>query len=271
MTNSVRLTHDQQGISNFCKNVGHPCCSALILGNIHQSGVSEYSGKWGEGQYFSLVDDKDVILGLAAHYWNGCLVIASWPTLKIDTLLNRLERSITRVEGPLESVHSLRSKLVHVAIKDKSSFSLRLKSLPSPLNRPHEAFKPNINDLEELTKIRHKFIREAGGNEDLESVRQYMESLLTLGTIRILRKEDKIVAMLTMNASSPDAVLIGSMYVPPENRQCGYAKALICSVLQELKETCVDVVALYTDNPVAEKLYRSVGFAPLETISIMCI
>ncbi|WP_238551283.1 GNAT family N-acetyltransferase [Legionella oakridgensis] len=57
-----------------------------------------------------------------------------------------------------------------------------------------------------------------------------------------------------------DIVQIGPVYTPPELRNKGYAKVIVALCLNRAKMNQVDNAILFTNNPPATHVYRSLGF-----------
>jgi len=237
MTHTVRITNDADLIRSILEG-NRTAIGVLMLGNVHQSGAC-YEGKWGQGEYLILEDLHQIAIGLAALYWNGNLVVASWP----DQLFKMITftRKITRIEAPLSIAKLLAKQDI---IKVKRSLFLDVQNSFSKSYSPPEI--PDLSMLERLSQLRCDFVLESEGSSDFEKARAYMSSLIEMKTIRIRRNETgDICAMLSYNATSPTAVLIGGMFVPQQHRSMGYGKALLAGVLQELADKEFKLVALY--------------------------
>lgn len=253
MTHTVRITDDADLIRSILEG-NRTTMGVLMLGNLHQSGAS-YEGKWGQGEYLILEDSRKIVLGLATLHWNGNLVVAIWPDQLYQLIT--FTRTITRIEAPL-SIAKLLAKQAMIRVKR----SLYL-DLQNSFGKPHTPPEiPDLSMLERLSQMRHDFVLESEGSSDFEKAKAYMSSLIEMKKLRILKNETgDICAMLSYNASSPKAVLIGGMFVPQQYRSKGYGKALLAAALQELQSDGEKkLVALYTDNPIAEALYKKLGF-----------
>jgi RimJ/RimL family protein N-acetyltransferase len=77
---------------------------------------------------------------------------------------------------------------------------------------------------------------------------------------RILWRGDTPVARTGFNAQLPDIVQIGGVYVPPEMRGHGYARAAVALHLQEAQQRGVTRTTLFSASDIAARAYRAIGF-----------
>jgi predicted GNAT family acetyltransferase len=73
--------------------------------------------------------------------------------------------------------------------------------------------------------------------------------------------EDKVpVSLSGFNARLDDMVQVGPVWTPPEHRGKGFARLLLACILSQAKIKGIKKAILFTDNPVAIKVYRALGF-----------
>lgn len=77
---------------------------------------------------------------------------------------------------------------------------------------------------------------------------------------RILWRGDTPVARTGFNAQLPDIVQVGGVYVPPEWRGRGYARAAVALHLSEARWTGVTRATLFAASDMAARAYRAIGF-----------
>ena len=97
------------------------------------------------------------------------------------------------------------------------------------------------------------------GAERMSRDEQAVRRCLEHGRIFIATAEGRIVSAALTSAETKELAMIGGVYTSPAFRQRGYASACLFAICQDLaadgKEAC-----LFYDNPVAEGIYRRLGF-----------
>ncbi|MGB0904205.1 MAG: GNAT family N-acetyltransferase, partial [Mangrovicoccus sp.] len=88
-------------------------------------------------------------------------------------------------------------------------------------------------------------------------------------THRVLFKDGQPVALTGFNASLPDVVQIGAVYVPPELRCNGYARAAVALQLLEARRKGVSRSILFAANEPAERAYRALGYRQIGDYSLV--
>jgi len=256
----------------------------LILGNLLKTGgLVEYSGQPFQGQFYGLfAANEHGCVGVAVRFWTG-LVVLSWRNEHVDYLADvnyNLTENVTRMEGSPAVVQHLATLLA------PNSWSLRLKTMLSvdlasqdraDLDPDYFVDRLRPIDLPILVTWRSRFLHESSqtpisnlpaspssesASDHTAAAEQYIREMN--GSIRVLigKQDEQALAMLTYNSMVPSAVLVGNMYVPVEGRRKGYGRQLLLGCLKALKKEGVQNVMVYTDNVVAEALYRAVGFTP---------
>lgn len=87
------------------------------------------------------------------------------------------------------------------------------------------------------------------------------QSAIGNDAIRLMIRGDEPVAMGGINARAGEAVQIGGVFVPPEQRGLGYAGELVLAHLKELRAQGVRRASLFAASPAAERAYARIGFA----------
>lgn len=80
----------------------------------------------------------------------------------------------------------------------------------------------------------------------------------------IVRIDDDIVGICGLNQdpyeNKPTIGRVRHLYVAREYRKLGIARTLVAQIIQEAKEYYLELT-LRTNNPAADRLYRSIGFS----------
>jgi GNAT superfamily N-acetyltransferase len=91
-----------------------------------------------------------------------------------------------------------------------------------------------------------------------------IDSYLAQDSHRILLRHGAPVAVTGFNANLPDAVQIGGVYTPPEQRGQGYARSAVALHLAEARAAGVRRAVLFAANDHAARAYRAIGFQPAD-------
>ena len=128
----------------------------------------------------------------------------------------------------------------------------RLPELKPTLTSSHSVRRATLADLLALTAF---YADAEEMSRDEQSVRRCLEQ----GRIFIATAGGRIMSAALTNAETRNLAMIGGVYTPLESRYQGYASACMFAICQDLvadgKEAC-----LFYDDPVAEGIYRRLGF-----------
>lgn len=116
---------------------------------------------------------------------------------------------------------------------------------------------PNENDVGEIFECVENFIVDCGLNDTvtMEHVRK------NIGAFRIIRRDGKIVAMAAKSMMTDSDGRITDVYVRPEYRGNGYARAVVNYVKNEIvKSGKTATLNVDRKNPVSNHIYSSLGF-----------
>ena len=99
-------------------------------------------------------------------------------------------------------------------------------------------------------------------NEEEEVQRSDVGRLVEEGARAwVLLVDDIACSLCGFNAWTPDTVQIGPVFTPAHLRGRGYARTLLALVLHNTRSTsAVQRAVLFTDNPIAERVYTALGF-----------
>lgn len=172
--------------------------------------------------------------------------------------------------GPTPQAITLRSALglrsadaEHMA--DEPGFALDLADLILP-DDPALTLRPiTVEDMPLLIRWRAAYREEvmATPPEGREAAaREDIETYLARDGHRILERNGIPVATTGFNAELPEAVQIGGVYTPPQERGRGCARAAVALHLAEVRQKGIRRAVLFAANDAAARAYRAIGFQP---------
>lgn len=218
--------------------------SMFLRANSRAAGIA-YTGAPKSGTYVALMENG-AIAGVAAHLWNG-MVILQAPAhagALARTAVQASGRRVKGLGGPWAQVVAGRAGLglAHERANLESKedlFTLDLARLRVPAalgDAPGPALDAKSRGEIEL------------GQRD---ARQWL-----------LTRDGAPVAFTAFNATLPDAVQVGGVYTPPEQRRKGYARCAVAGQLLDARAAGAAQAVLFTqvDNAAAIKAYRALGF-----------
>ncbi|WP_299151928.1 GNAT family N-acetyltransferase [uncultured Tateyamaria sp.] len=94
---------------------------------------------------------------------------------------------------------------------------------------------------------------------DAEAQERATRAVETAGT-RLLKVEDRPVAMTAINAKVSDMVQVGGVFVPPALRARGYGRHVVAGHLQEARDAGMSRAILFAANAAAARAYEAIGF-----------
>ena len=251
----------------------------ILRSNLARVGI-EYRGRTFEGMYVGAFDEG-ALAGVAAHYWNGNIFLATGGGERAGALaLGLVERSGRRVAGifgPYEEVTrarralGLESAATSYAGRD-ILFALDLDALVARDGVECRAVVDD--DLEAMLEWRMRFRAEAMGiratPEQRVEQRDLLAGLHARGGHFVAVADGEVVSYSAFNATLPDIVQIGSVYTPPSLRGRGYARAAVAGSLRIVRGQGVRRAILNADeeNVAAIRCYTAIGFRPVGEIGV---
>lgn len=268
-------SNDHEDVLALLKAQQDDPVAVLIQNNLLQTGgIVDYEEQPFHGHYYGLFRDGNLI-GVAAHYWNGTVMLV-WPVEDNESIDGLV------FEGPVKRIESCQSAVIErllgqfdaAQIQSKTVYALTGLDSAFPLEPDYFVDRAREHDQELIASWRVQFLTESygPGDDHMQVAEQYVRDMLP--SIRVLvGKEDEVaMAMLAYNALIPEqAAVIGSLFVPAEDRGRGLATQLLRGCLNSLRGDSVRSVLLYTRNPIAQHLYASHGFKPTGKITILSI
>jgi N-acetylglutamate synthase-like GNAT family acetyltransferase len=89
------------------------------------------------------------------------------------------------------------------------------------------------------------------------------------GSHRVLMEGDQPVAMCGFNATLPDVVQVGGVYVPPDLRGRGRARRVVALHLAEARARGVGRARLFAVSEQAARAYRAIGFETADPVGLV--
>jgi RimJ/RimL family protein N-acetyltransferase len=232
--------------------------SVFLLSNMQAAGLADH-GEVYQGSYAAAFEG-DAIVGVAAHYWQGNLVLQA---PKHSALLWRAAvrasgRPLSGMVGPAEQVTTVFQQL-----------ALTLAELVVPPALASGALRGRAmepRDLELITNWRVGYALEALGEPDTPETharcRAAIERQLNEGRMWLVETQGQPVACSGFNAVTPEVVQVGGVWTPPALRSRGYARAAVATSLLAARAQGVPLAVLFAGdyNIAAQKAYRSLGF-----------
>lgn len=252
-----------------------PESSMFLRSNLARAGIVD-RGEPFQGSYAGAFEDGRLV-GAAALYWNGNLMIQCPPALAAklvaETLAVALPRPATGLIGPCAQVEAAmeippfslrRARLA--ARQDLYALALAEWTPPPLPSAEFDAGFARDSERPTLSEWRFAYNRETLARGDGEAERREaaaeIDRAVGDGNGFVLRLGGKPVAYAGINAKLPDIVQIGGVYVPQAERDQGYGRAVTAGLLAAVKAKGVRHAILFTgiENVPAKFCYESLGF-----------
>jgi uncharacterized protein len=250
----------------------HRDTSMFLRANARNAGLV-YRGAPGEALYVANID-RGGISGVAAHCWNGMLLIQA-PASAGDVARACVEwsgRDVTGLSGPLEQVREIRTALALDATPTaldgaESLYVLDLAQLvvPELLSSGAVVCRPPLpEERDTLCAWRLAYDIEILGGVDDAAHRQrsaaFLDAQIAAGNAWVALVDGRLVSLSAFNAALPDIVQLGGIYTPPASRGRGFAKAAVAASLLVARERGATRAVLFTNSDSAARSYEAVGF-----------
>lgn len=250
----------------------HITSSMFMLENLEKGGI-DYQGKPNQGEYWVSHTPAGKINGLLSHNWNANIMVQVPDEAVLASLLyafkSQLNRPIAGVLGPDAQVVQVLKTLglntrPFACNRTEGLYTIALcDHIPQTMPQTHLAGIDEIDSdlliswlcayvIEGLGYTKH-----AAQKDAIKRVENHKKNK----NAWVLMHNDIPVCLCGINAQLPGIVQIGPVWTPPPNRGRGYARVNVSSVLENAMKQGVEQAVLFTDNPAAIKVYRSIGFA----------
>jgi RimJ/RimL family protein N-acetyltransferase len=263
---------DEARVADFCE--AHPDTTLFFQNNVAAAGLVDrgvpYSGT------YAAAFEGDAIAALAAHYWQGNLIVEAPRRLDevVRAAVAASGRSVTGLLGPWAQVCAARTVLGLAAAPTSMdspdelfAVSLHQLRVPPLLSRPGVRCRmPREDELEQVSQWRHDYSVELLGRPASDAVlaasRAEMRRSQDDGRNFVLELDGALVAYSAYNAATPRCVQIGGVFTPPPLRGRGYARAVVAGSLLAARTRGVERSILFTgvENHAAQAAYRALGY-----------
>jgi len=265
---------DEAALDTFLAR--HADTSMFLRSNARSAGLND-RGQPMQATYVAVLDGER-IRGVAAHCWNGMVLVqapdaADAPAVAREAV-RRSRRTVTGFSGPWSQVVAAREALgLGAAPTTKDSrdelYVLDLTRLVVPPELASGTLRcrhPTQSELELLADWRVRFAVEALGATDGPDLRQASTDDVRLqhdrGTDWLLLAGAAPVSYSVFNAMLPDIVQIGGVWTAPEFRGRGYARSVVAGSLLSARKQGIERAVLFADptNEAARRAYLFLGF-----------
>lgn len=250
--------------------------SMFLRANARAAGLVD-RGEPLQGTYVAAIDGGE-IAGVAAHYWNGMLVLQAPDNRFIEPLaraaIARSARELRGFVGPWSQCRDARSALgltdrATVLDSREQLYALDLARLRVPeilASGRVSCRRPREDELAILADWRADYSIEAlglsGGPELAATSRVEIGRLHAERSQWVLEDAGRPVSYSAFNARLPDVVQIGGVWTPVELRGRGYGRAVVAGSLLDARAEGVARAVLFTgeENLSARRAYEALGF-----------
>ncbi len=248
----------------------------FLLANARTAGLVD-RGQPEQGTYVAALDGRRIV-GVAAHFWNGMLVLQAPEPGVLEpaarAALARSRRDLKGLAGPRSQIDRVVSALGLAGRRTsldsrEELYDLALENLrvPEGLASGRLACRlPDVEELDLLGRWRAEFAIESlglrRGPELLAVSRKEIERLQEERNHWVLVDSDQPVSYSAFNARLPEIVQVGGVWTPRELRGRGYARAVVAGSLLLAREDGVERAVLFTaeENRSARAAYEALGF-----------
>jgi uncharacterized protein len=262
---------DEASLSAFLAQT--PETAMFLRSNLRASGIRD-NGTPYQGSYVGAFDG-DKLVGVAAFYWNGNLMLqcssALAPDLSAAALAARPERQALGVLGPRAPVAAaieipaFAKRRARIAAR-QSILAVDLADLPAQTPVAARVRTATGKDRDVAAAWRHDYLCETLGAAPGETTRlraaEEIDRAIDEARGYVLCVGDHLMAYAGFNATLPDMVQVGGLYCPPDERGLGYARAALLGALLDARAKGVAKAVLFTsdDNMSTLRCAQALGF-----------
>lgn len=268
----ILTSRDRSALDAFLD--GHRASSMFLRANLSSSGLEDRPEPF-HGLYMGAFDGG-VLTDVAAHYWNGNIILQA-PIQPVELALavaRESGRPINGLLGPWPQVRAVEPKLEldHARlgkVVPEYLYSLDLAALvvPESLASGRVVFRrARVADLSTLVTWRREYDLHtlgfpAHGIDDAVN-RDLLTRLIEEGRLWVLEEAGCLVSMTGLSAALPDIVQVGGVFTPVECRGRGNGRTVVAGSLLEARAKGVVEAILFTEaeNLPAQRAYEALGF-----------
>jgi len=248
--------------------------SLFLLSNAEAVGLEDH-GHPLEGTYAATFDG-DAMTAVAAHFWNGILIVQGTDAdveRAARVAVARSGRALNGLIGPLTLVDAARRALGAETRRERKAepeilYGLDLEALRVPARLDARALVCRPPRADEVSGVlldwRVEYAVEALGAERTAGLREVSRKELTERAPAgwVLLDDERPVSYSTFTASTRGVVQVGGVYTPPELRGRGYGRAVVAGSLCVARERGSRRSVLFTPrtNIAAQRAYRALGY-----------
>lgn len=263
---------DEQELERFL--CGRADTTLFLRGNLRQAGLHD-GGERYQGRYAAAFEGGRIV-GAAAHYWNGNVVVEAPRALRevVGCAVGASGRGVHGILGPWSQVVETRAGLGLGAAPTRLDsreelYAVELASLRVPAALAEgrvRCRRPRDDEIDLATDWATAYgietLGESEGSEQRAASRSRIESAQREGRQWLLEAAGRPVAYTAFNAVLPDCVQVGGVFTPPELRGRGYARCAVAGSLIDARDRGVRRSVLFTqhDNHPAKSAYRALGY-----------
>ena len=223
---------------------------------------------------------EDGVTKLAALGLGDGLVMSKGDPLVAELIAEEVHSRglpVARAFGPVEVVTKFGERLS--GLRDcawSETMSQRVyqtNQITAPLNVPGSMRVGSQSDLDVLTKWMVAFVDDANLGYELSeaAARENIEPKFKSGTIFVWERDGQPVSMASSSRPTKTTMTVNAVYTPPEERNRGYASALVAAVSEHILRSGKRYAVLLTDqkNPTSNSIYMKIGYVPVsDSLSI---
>lgn len=253
----------------------------FLRGNLARSGMVDGTQPY-QGRYAAAFEG-DRIVGAAAHFWNGNLILHAPGNVAAVVRTAVGDRRVHGILGPwqqsLDAQEALELGSRHLKLRSREILmSLALDNLQQPDALPNQNLSWRVAtpaDIEQVSEWRDAMTQETLGDTPSQASsrqnRADAERWIAEGNQFLLLDGGRPVSGCCFSARLPDAVQLGNVWTPPQWRSRRYARAVVARALDHARGAGVTTAILFTDheNTAAHTAYAALGFTHIGDYAIL--
>ena len=252
----------------------HRASSMFLRANLFHSGLEDGPEPF-QGLYMGAFSG-DALADVAAHYWNGNIVLQA-PIRPVELALAVARESVRPVNGllgPWDQVRAVepeldldRTRLGKVVPEYLYRLDLVALVVPEALSSGRVVHRhARDDDLPTLVRWRHEYELHTMGfpahSIDDAANRDSLARMIGERCLWVLEEAGRPVCMTAFNAALPEMVQVGGVFTPVEWRSRGHGRAAVAGSLLDARADGVTEAILFTEagNYPAQRAYEALGF-----------
>lgn len=269
-TRALRLADEAQ-LKRFLE--AHLDTSMILLSNLERAGV-EGRGRY-SGDYFGTFSGTE-LTAVAAHYWNGNLLVQGTRGLEgaVRLAVQETARRVKGVMGPgvsvkstLEALELTKQPTAVSSMELLFTLDLEMLCVPEALakGRWNCRLATPSDRVSFLADWRADYNVEALHADDTVTLRRDVRDDITRDDavpLWVLEVDGQPVCMTGFNAEALGVVQVGGVWTPPPLRRRGYGRAAVAGSLLDRHAHGARRSVLFTDtdNIAAQRAYTALGY-----------